>query len=86
MGALPRRPSYGKQFNARQKWIYSIVDIMSSTEVFCTLVLFGSLEHSTEFLWALSNQKRMSYLAKKESLTERAYTEHKNSLNCLKPL
>jgi hypothetical protein len=68
-----------------KKWIHSIVD-MSSTEVFCTLVLFGSLEHSTNFLWALSDQKSMSYLAEKESLTKRAYTEHKNSPICLKPL
>jgi hypothetical protein len=29
------------------------------------------------FRWALSDQKGMSYLAKKKSLSERAYTDHK---------
>ena len=51
--------------------------ICVSTEVFCTPVLFGGLAHSTEFCWALSNQKGMSYLAKKKSLAERAYIENK---------
>jgi hypothetical protein len=44
-----------------------------STEVFCTPVLFGCLAHSTKFCWALSDQKGMSYLAKKKSLMKRAY-------------
>jgi len=48
-----------------------------STEVFCTPVPFGGLAHSTKFCWALSDQKGMSYLAKKKSLTKRAYTDHK---------
>ena len=44
--------------------------LFMSTEVFCTPVLFGGLAHSTELCWALSNQKRMSYLAKKEESDE----------------
>jgi len=48
-----------------------------STEVFCTPVPFGGSAHSTKFCWALSDQKGMSYLAKKKSLTKRAYTDHK---------
>jgi hypothetical protein len=56
---------------------WSMQVLFLSTEVFCTSVLFGGLAHSNKFCWALSNQKRMSYLAKKKSLTKRAYTDHK---------
>ncbi len=45
--------------------------------LYSCMVLFGGLVHSTKFCWALSDQKGVSYLAKKKSLTKRAYTDHK---------
>ncbi len=53
-----------------------------STEVFCTPVLFGGLARSTQLCRALSNQKRLSYLAKTKILTKRAYIEHKFYKKC----
>jgi hypothetical protein len=44
--------------------------IFVSTEVFGTPVHFDSLVHSAKFCWVLSNQKGMSYLAKKKGLTK----------------
>ncbi len=36
------------------------------------------LAHSTKLCWALSDQKGMSYLAKKRRMTKRANTDHKS--------
>ncbi len=56
-------------------------------EVFCTpvwysLAVWRTVPMSTKFCWALSDQKGMSYLAKKNSLTKRAYTDHKIYKKC----
>jgi len=57
--------------------------LFMSTEVFYTSVPTLFIWHTVpNFCWALSNQKGMSYLAKKKSLTKRGYTDHKFSKKC----
>jgi uncharacterized membrane protein YbaN (DUF454 family) len=47
-----------------------------STEVFVLLYSLAVWRIVPNFHWALSDQKGMSYLAKKNSLMKRAYKDH----------
>ena len=49
-------------------------DLMRYFVLLYSLAVWRTLPN---FCWALSDQKGMSYLAKKTSLTKRAYTDHK---------
>jgi hypothetical protein len=44
-------------------------------DIHFVIPVFGGLATILNFCWALSDQKGMSYLAKKKCLTKRAYTD-----------
>jgi hypothetical protein len=81
--ASPWSPSHGQQRVDASAFIFL------PTVIFCTSpVLFGVISLTVlNFDGPSATRKECHiYLAKKESLTERAYTEHKNSPISLKPL